>query len=76
MTCVSLPEYAITATCAAWAGLVQPCTGCACNMTNQSYNHRFTVGGPKPERHLYYVQLVISLDDEAGPPYLTVQVLA
>ena len=36
----------------------------------------FTVGGPKPEWHLYYVQLVISLDDEAGPPYLTVQVLA
>ena len=45
-------------------------------MTNQSYYHRFTVGGPKPERHLYYVQLVISLEDEAGPPYLTVQVLA
>ena len=23
----------------------------------------FTVGGPKPEWHLYYVQLVISLDE-------------
>ena len=25
--------------------------------------HGFTVGGPKPVRHLYYVQLVISLDE-------------
>ena len=28
-----------------------------------TYNDGFTVGGPKPVRHLYYVQLVISLDE-------------
>ena len=48
MTCVYLSMYASKA---------------MHEMLIPTNNHGFTVGGPKPVRHLYYVQLVISLDE-------------